>query len=65
MTDKILVIISLLAVIAFCGTVVVYVAEPDLMIVTVLVLLMAGYEFWSEVFRKKNGNGDNNNDSTK
>ena len=61
MTDKILVVVSLLAVIAFCGTVVYFVAEPDLLVVTVLVLLMAGYDFWSDVFRKKNGNGNNDN----
>ena len=60
MIDKILVIISLLAMVAFCGTVVYFVAEPDLMVVTALVLLMAGYDFWSDVFRKKNGNGKNN-----
>jgi len=39
MADKILVIISMLGMIAFCGTVVYFVAEPDLLVVTVLVLL--------------------------
>ena len=58
MIDKILVIVSMLAVIAFCGTVVYFVAEPDLMVVTVLVLLMAGHDFWSDVFRKKKRNGN-------
>ena len=50
-------------VILFCGTVVYFVAEPDLMVVTILVLLMAGYDFWSDVFRKKNGNGNSKSDS--
>jgi hypothetical protein len=53
MLDKILVFISLIALIAFCGVVVGFVAEPDLIIVTALILALASHDFWITVFRKQ------------
>lgn len=51
MLDKFLVAVSLVALVAFCGVVVGFVAEPDLVIVTVLVLALAINDFWITVFR--------------
>lgn len=45
MTDKIFAIISMLTVVAFCGVVTVGVMEPDLWIVTVLVVGIGIYDF--------------------
>ncbi|MGE3627997.1 MAG: hypothetical protein AB7G34_16680 [Hyphomicrobiales bacterium] len=52
MQDKILVVIALSALILFCGIVIFFVAEPDLIFITTLVLFMAVYDFWSSVFRR-------------
>lgn len=53
MLDKILVFISMIALIAFCGVVVGYVREPDLFVVVVLVLALASHDFWISVFSKE------------
>ncbi len=53
MLDRILVFISLVALIVFCGVVVGFVAEPDLVIVTALILALASHDFWISVFRKQ------------
>lgn len=53
MVDKILVVISMVALIVFCGVVVGFVAEPDLVIVTALILALASHDFWINVFKKK------------
>lgn len=55
MTDKILVFISLAALVAFLGVVIGFVAEPDLIIVTFLIVALAGHDFWISVFNPKNG----------
>ena len=52
--DKILVFISLVALIIFLGVVITFVAEPDLIIVTTLIIALASHDFWISVF-KKNG----------
>ncbi len=44
---------AMIALVAFCGVVVGFVAEPDLAITTVLVLLLASHDFWITVFKKK------------
>jgi hypothetical protein len=44
--DKVLSVFSLGCLIAFMAIVVYYIAEPDLTIVTVVVLLMAAYDFY-------------------
>ncbi|MFQ5625934.1 MAG: hypothetical protein ACE5FM_04690 [Methyloligellaceae bacterium] len=55
MLDKILVFISLVALIAFVGVVVGFVAEPDLVIVMALMIALATHDFWISVFKPKNG----------
>lgn len=51
MLDKILATISLLMLIAFMGTVIGFVKEIDLAIVTIIVLAMAIYDFWATLRR--------------
>ena len=55
MLDKILVFISMTALIAFLGVVITFVAEPDLVIVTTLMIALASHDFWHSVFKRKNG----------
>lgn len=52
MQDKLLVAVAMIALLLFCDLVIVYVAEPDLIIITTLVLGMAVHDFWISVFRK-------------
>ncbi len=49
MLDKIFAVVSMLAVIAFMGVVTVFVMEPDLWIVTILVLSIAIVFIWREL----------------
>lgn len=51
MIDKILVFISMVGLIAFLGVVLGFVAEPDLIIVTCLMIALALYDFWISVFK--------------
>jgi hypothetical protein len=44
--DKFLAVFSLGGLIAFMAIAIYYIAEPDLTIVTVVVLLMAAYDFY-------------------
>ena len=46
MLDKVLAVLSLGGLTAFIAIVIYYIAEPDLTIVTVAVLLMAAYDFY-------------------
>ena len=55
MLDKVLVFFSLIALIAFLGVVIGFVAEPDLVIVTSLMIALATHDFWISVFKRKNG----------
>jgi hypothetical protein len=55
MLDKILVFIAMVALIAFLGVVIAFVAEPDLVIVTTLMVALASHDFWISVFKRKNG----------
>jgi len=60
MMDKIFAAVSLIALFAFVGVVLGFVAEVDLTIVVVVVLLMATYDFWKTLWRGKgNDNGKN------
>ena len=54
MFDKVLAIVALLTLAAMVGVVVWFVPEPDLAIVTLVVLGMAVFDFYLMVFRKKN-----------
>lgn len=51
MLDKFLVLVSLIALIAFLGVVIGFVAEPDLIIVTCLIIALATNDFWISVFK--------------
>jgi len=46
MLDKVLAVLSLACLYGFMGLVISYIAEPDLIIITVAVLAMAGYDFY-------------------
>lgn len=47
MLDKIMAILGLATMIAFLGTVAVFVPEPDLIVVISFVSALAIYDFWS------------------
>ena len=49
MLDKVFAAISMLGVLAFMGVVIIGVWEPDLWIVTILILSIAIYFFWKEI----------------
>ena len=49
--DKIIVFVALVALVAFCGIVVVYVKIPDLTVTISLILFIVAYDFWVSVFR--------------
>ena len=51
--DRFLVLVGLLGLIVFCGVVMYYVAEPDLILVFVICLSIAIWDFWISVFRKQ------------
>ena len=46
MLDKVLAVFSLGCLVAFMAIVIYHIAEPDLTIVTVVVLLMVAYDFY-------------------
>jgi hypothetical protein len=54
MLDKVLAIVSILTLIASVGVVVWFVPEPDLIIITIIVMVMAVFDFYLMAFRKKN-----------
>ena len=51
MLDRIIVVIALLALAGFTGIIVVYVHEPDLTVVVVLMVAFAFQDFWISVLR--------------
>ncbi len=55
MSDKVVAIFALLVFIGFLGILVIWVPEPDLVVVTVVVVAMAIYEFWRSLFGRRNG----------
>lgn len=56
MIDKIMAILGLATFMAFLGVVVVFVPEPDLIVVVTFVSVLAIYDFWSAL--RAQGNGD-------
>ena len=58
MLDRTLAIFSLLALVAFMGIVTWFVNEPDLWIVVLIVLAMAGYDFWRTLRPRKGPKSD-------
>ena len=60
MTDRILALLALAGFIIFLGIIIAYVPHPDLVTVSVVVIVMACYDFWRELFnRKDKKNGTN------
>jgi hypothetical protein len=58
MIDRTLAILSLAGLIIFLGVVILYVPDPDLVIVMTLVFAMAAYDFYATAFRnRKKNNG--------
>ncbi len=51
-SDKIIALFALLGVIVFNAVVLIWVAEPDLIILVSISLLLAAYDFWRSVFSK-------------
>lgn len=51
-SDKIIALFALLALIVFNSVVLIWVAEPDLIILVSVGLILAVYDFWRDVFRK-------------
>ena len=58
--DKILGILALASLILFLYILASFVLEPDLIIVIVVGIAMACYDFWLELFVKKPKNGNGN-----
>jgi hypothetical protein len=54
MFDKVLVIIAMLTVVVSVGVVIWFVPEPDLTIISSIVMLMMVFDFSSLLFRKEN-----------
>lgn len=53
MTDKILAAMALVGLFSFCGILLAFVPQLDLIIIVVVVLLMVTYDFWRDIFRPK------------
>lgn len=53
MTDRVLAIVALLGLIAFVSTVPLFVPHIDLIIFTVGCVLLAAFDFWRELFRRR------------
>ncbi len=49
MLDKLLATISMLSLVVFMGVVTVFVNEPDLWIIVIVVLIMGIYDFFREI----------------
>ena len=54
MTDKLMAILALATMIAFLGTVVVFVPDIDLIVVSALVSALAIYDFWRTFHERSN-----------
>jgi hypothetical protein len=52
LADKILALFGLLGLIVFNSVILIWVAEPDLIIIVSTALILAAYDFWRSVFRK-------------
>lgn len=55
MTDKLLAILALVLFFSFVTMVIVYIKEPDLIIISVLVMAFAAFDFWRQLFSSNNG----------
>lgn len=57
MIDKVLAAASVACLIAFMAIIIWFVPDPDLVIVTIMVLAMAVYDFYRETFRGGGNSG--------
>lgn len=60
MVDKVLALLSIVVFIGFLLIVVVFIKRPDLTIITVGVILMAVYDFWTAFRNSGGGSGPHN-----
>ncbi len=49
--DRILVLVGMAGLVAFCAVVMYYVAEPDLIVVMTICLVIGFYDFWVNFLR--------------
>jgi hypothetical protein len=52
MLDRILALLALIGLGLFVATVPIFVPDADLIILSVGCMLLAGYDFWSQLFRR-------------
>ena len=53
MTDRLVAFFALVVLTVFLGIIVAFVPDPDLAIVSILALAMAGFDFYRSLFAKK------------
>ena len=53
MVDRLIAFFALATLIVFLGIIVVFVPDPDLAIVSMLALAMAGFDFYRTLFKRK------------
>jgi len=53
--DKIIAVVAILCLVFFMSIILVYVERWNLALVTAVGLAMAAYDFWRELFRRRNG----------
>jgi hypothetical protein len=53
--DKFIAVVAILCLIFFMSIILVYVERWNLALVTVVGLAMAAYDFWRELFQRRNG----------
>lgn len=58
MIEKAVGVIGLLTFIIFVGYIAIRIGEPDLGIVVLIVVAMAVYDFYIDIFKDSNGNGN-------
>ena len=54
-TETVIALVALLGLIAFMLVLLIYVAEPNLIVIATIGLLFAAYDFWRELFTDKGG----------
>ena len=50
--ERLIAVIALACLVGFMAIVLGFVTEPDLIVITIIVLVMAGYDFYLQLFRK-------------
>jgi hypothetical protein len=58
MLDKFLALISIAGLVGFVGILIYYVAKPDLTVICIIVLAMAGFDFVRQTRAKPKANSD-------